>query len=233
MGFIENEIEVALPIAELKDLVPGITLLPPLSRRGYGPGLIIILPSETPEYKGGTVCEDGVPPPLLKWSEEGCAVVQILESAFEAASTTEALFEIAISGLRNCPECHKEGGIGLVVYNSAVWNGIIVQSTLTSSILAALPSAKSRFAVPGNEDIDNATEAISYTRNLTFLKKYIRGADFDLEAIWEEYCYFEFKDRSVGRKMGMMVQEPYVNHIPTVNILVASCAQTPPANVFR
>jgi hypothetical protein len=51
MGFIENEIEVALPIAELKDLVPGITLLPPLNRRGYGPGLIIILPSETPEYK--------------------------------------------------------------------------------------------------------------------------------------------------------------------------------------
>ncbi len=53
MSSMENEIEVALPTAELKDLVTGITLLPPLSRRGYGPGLIIILPNGTPEYKAG------------------------------------------------------------------------------------------------------------------------------------------------------------------------------------
>ena len=104
MGFIENEIEVALPIAELKDLVPGITLLPPLSRRGYGPGLIIILPSGTPECKAeGTLCEDRVPPPLLKWSEEGFAVVKILESAFEAADTSDEVFEMVVSELKDCP----------------------------------------------------------------------------------------------------------------------------------
>jgi carboxymethylenebutenolidase len=74
------------------------------------------------------------------------------------------------------------------------------------------------FAVPGLEDFDYSTEAISHTRNLTFLKKYIRGADFDLEAIWEEHCYFEFEDRSVAKTMGTMVQEPYVNHIPTVSV---------------
>ena len=49
------------------------------------------------------------------------------------------------------------------------------------------------------------------------LKKYIRGADFDLEAIWEEHTYFEFADRSAAKTMGTMVQEPYVNHVPTVS----------------
>lgn len=51
------------------------------------------------------------------------------------------------------------------------------------------------------------------------LKKYIRGADFDLEAIWEEHTYFEFADRSAAKTMGTMVQEPYVNHVPTVRPL--------------
>jgi hypothetical protein len=36
MGSVENEIAVALPIAELKELALGAPLLPPLSRRGYG-----------------------------------------------------------------------------------------------------------------------------------------------------------------------------------------------------
>jgi carboxymethylenebutenolidase len=71
------------------------------------------------------------------------------------------------------------------------------------------------------DNFDHATEAISHTRNLTFLKRYGRGADFDLEAIWEEHCYFEFDDRSVAKAMGTMVQEPYVNHFPTISIPVA------------
>jgi carboxymethylenebutenolidase len=113
-GSLENEIDVALPTAELKEFAPGVSLLPPLTRRGYGPGLIIMLPNGTPSYKeGGTLCEDGVPPPLLKWSEEGYAVVQILGNAFEQAGTTKELLNLAISGLKNCPECHEEDGIGM------------------------------------------------------------------------------------------------------------------------
>ena len=76
--------------------------------------------------------------------------------------------------------------------------------------------AKSKFAIPCQPDFDSTEESVSHTRNLTFLKKYIRGADFDLEAIWEEHTYFEFADRSATKTMGTMVQEPYVNHITTV-----------------
>ena len=66
MGSVNNGIEVVLPTAELKELAPGISLLRPLTRRGNGPGLITTLPSGTPDYKGGTLCEDGVPQLLLK-----------------------------------------------------------------------------------------------------------------------------------------------------------------------
>lgn len=43
------------------------------------------------------------------------------------------------------------------------------------------------------------------------------GPFFDLEAIWEEHTYYEFADRSVEHTMSTMVQEPYVNHVPTVS----------------
>lgn len=45
----------------------------------------------------------------------------------------------------------------------------------------------------------------------------MNGPYFDLETIWDEHTYFEFENRSVEWTMSTMVQEPYVNHIPTVS----------------
>lgn len=72
------------------------------------------------------------------------------------------------------------------------------------------------FASPFQKPFDYAVEAVSHTRNLTFLKRHMNGPYFDLEAIWDEHTYFEFDARLVDHTMGTMVQEPYVNHIPTV-----------------
>lgn len=58
---------------------------------------------------------------------------------------------------------------------------------------------------------------VAHTRSLTFIKKHLNGPYFDLEKIWEEHTYFEFADRSVEKTMATMVQEPYVNHVPTVS----------------
>jgi len=58
---------------------------------------------------------------------------------------------------------------------------------------------------------------VAHTRALTFLKKHTGGPYFDLEKVWEKHTFFEFGDRSVEKTMGTMVQEPYVNHVPTVN----------------
>lgn len=41
-------------------------------------------------------------------------------------------------------------------------------------------------------------------------------ADHDLVALWEEHCRYEFETRDVDAVMATMVDEPYVNHVPTM-----------------
>ena len=41
-------------------------------------------------------------------------------------------------------------------------------------------------------------------------------ADYDLVALWEEHCRYEFETRDVDATMATMVPAPYVNHIPTM-----------------
>lgn len=74
----------------------------------------------------------------------------------------------------------------------------------------------SSFAVPFCKEFDYATEAVSHSRNLAFVKKVMGGPYFDLELLWEEHTFYEFGSRSVENTMATMVEEPYVNHVPTV-----------------
>lgn len=72
------------------------------------------------------------------------------------------------------------------------------------------------FAIPFQNAFHYGQEALSHTRSLMHLKKQMDGPWFDLELIWEEHTFYEFADRSVEHTMSTMVQEPYVNHVPTV-----------------
>lgn len=82
------------------------------------------------------------------------------------------------------------------------------------------PDAKSAsFVIPRHPDFLSSYAAVAHSRTLTFLKQKMGGPYFDLEAIWDEHTYYEFGDRSVEKTMATMVQEPYVNHVPTVGIL--------------
>lgn len=79
------------------------------------------------------------------------------------------------------------------------------------------PNAKSHlFATPFQDEFDYWAESVSHTRTLQFLKPIMNGPYFDLERIWEEHTYYEFADRSVEHTMSTMVDQPYVNHVPTV-----------------
>lgn len=40
--------------------------------------------------------------------------------------------------------------------------------------------------------------------------------EYDLAALWEEHCRHEFETRDVDATMATMVEEPYVNHVPTL-----------------
>jgi hypothetical protein len=75
MESVEIEIEVAVPTSEQKEVIPDLSLFTLLSRRSYCPGLVITRENGTRVYKqGDTLCEDGLPTTLLRWSDEGYAV---------------------------------------------------------------------------------------------------------------------------------------------------------------
>jgi carboxymethylenebutenolidase len=41
-------------------------------------------------------------------------------------------------------------------------------------------------------------------------------AGFDIAALWEAHCRYEFETRDLDATMATMVAEPYVNHVPTM-----------------
>jgi carboxymethylenebutenolidase len=87
------------------------------------------------------------------------------------------------------------------------------------------PKVEGQWYAAGDAGFDYAADSVAHTRNLQFLKPKMGGPYFDLEEIWEEHTYYEFADRSVEHTMSTMVQEPYVNHVPTVSGSVLSCSR--------
>ncbi|OJD26828.1 hypothetical protein ACJ73_01797 [Blastomyces percursus] len=240
-----------------------MTLQPPLSRRGHGPGLLLLVSSNIALDKTKETLD---PPPLQKWAEEGYAVVEVRVSARETAdadataSGFSALgsIQLGLEALKGLAECDVMDRFGIIVYDANILSneditafsriqeiagivaygadavtGLIQEAkpvllhlpgkdtgttvTATTQTIHKYQDAKSpNFVIPQHADFIPSAAAVAHTRTLSFLKSKIGGPLFDLEAIWDEHTYFEFGDRSVAKTMATMVQEPYVNHVPTM-----------------
>ena len=81
--------------------------------------------------------------------------------------------------------------------------------------LYAYPGQDHAFARVGGEHFNKPSALMAHQRSLTALKREI-GPDYDLAALWDKHCEYEFATRDVGATMATMVAEPYVNHIPTM-----------------
>lgn len=117
-----------LPQASPKPIGEGITLLPPLSRRGHGPGLIILHPNSDKHLE----IIEGVPSALIKWAEEGYAVVEIQATAFER-DASEVLGD-ALKALKGCDKFEADNKIGLIgklLWVNNVYPVLIYTSQLT------------------------------------------------------------------------------------------------------
>lgn len=109
-------------------------------------------------------------------------------------------------------------GVSIPVVHHLAGKGPVVPPKSDGLKQYFYPNANSyKFATPFQASFHYNTESISHTRNLTLLKEKMGGPYFDLETIWEEHTYYEFADRSMEHTMSTMVQEPYVNHVPTVS----------------
>ena len=80
---------VALPEAPLVTLSSNVVLQPPRTRRGTGPGMIIILPPASAFEASTRPIKPIDPEPVLKCAEEGFAVVGVTPST-EGWSIPEA-----------------------------------------------------------------------------------------------------------------------------------------------
>lgn len=96
-----------LPTPHLTEIAPGLSLLQPLSRRGYGPGLIIVVPDS--EISNLTI-KDGVPSPLIKWAEESYTVVEIQEKAL----ASKDVLKTAAEWVQKSDKCEPREGVGLI-----------------------------------------------------------------------------------------------------------------------
>lgn len=105
----------SLPSAPIRRLGDNLVLQPPLSRRGSGPGLVLVLPASITKTTVSPLPLD--PEPVLKWAEEGFAVAAITPSkdidarqtlnqaldALQALETVDVKDKFAIIGLS--PTC--------------------------------------------------------------------------------------------------------------------------------
>lgn len=77
--------------------------------------------------------------------------------------------------------------------------------SLAGLTVYSYPGQSNQFALPQTSDYDPGNAAMAHSRSLVFLRKWLGGPIFDLEAIWDEHCYFEFEVRSVAKTMATMV----------------------------
>ncbi|KAL6704771.1 hypothetical protein ACN47E_007692 [Coniothyrium glycines] len=251
-------------------ITPHLTLQAPLSRRGRGPGLILVLDNYAlVEGKGEEVEVD--PQPLKKWAEEGFAVVQMIVPG-KVDDGGEFPLKRALEVLEGCKECEFEKGVGVISYLtripyyveeaacqhpsikalvsyggkkftslsqsvstpppqllhisgpetprresfSIVPNGPSIPTGVVKTYRYEDAKRDTAWVVPGHENYHKRSAGLAHTRSLAFLKPLLNGPFFDLEAIWEEHTKYAFAERNVDETMATMVEQPYVNHIPTM-----------------
>jgi len=72
------------------------------------------------------------------------------------------------------------------------------------------------FAEPGHENFDARADDLAHTRTLELIRRVV-GPYYDFVALFAEHVYHEFTTRDVDATMATMIEEPYVNHVPTLS----------------
>ena len=81
--------------------------------------------------------------------------------------------------------------------------------------LYAYPGVDHAFARVGGDHFHKPSALMAHQRSVTALRR-VMGPHYDLSALWDKHCEYEFGTRDVDATMSTMVAEPYVNHIPTM-----------------
>ncbi|MCY4551717.1 MAG: dienelactone hydrolase family protein [Defluviicoccus sp.] len=83
------------------------------------------------------------------------------------------------------------------------------------SAVLRYPSAAPGFAIPHRAGFDKRSDSLAHSRALGLLRRAL-GPHYDLVALFEAHVRHEFETRDVDATMATMIDEPYVNHVPTL-----------------
>ena len=77
------------------------------------------------------------------------------------------------------------------------------------------PGQDHAFARTMGDHYNKPAANMAHSRSIALFRK-VMGPKYDLSALWDQHCYHEFATRDVAATMKTMVDNPYVNHIPTM-----------------
>jgi carboxymethylenebutenolidase len=77
------------------------------------------------------------------------------------------------------------------------------------------PGVGHAFSAPGRDAYNKPASMMAHSRAIALFRR-VMGPHYDLSALWDKHCEYEFGLRDVGKTMATMVAEPYVNHVPTM-----------------
>ncbi|KAL8836233.1 MAG: hypothetical protein Q9170_003010 [Blastenia crenularia] len=77
------------------------------------------------------------------------------------------------------------------------------------------PHAEPGFAEHDLDQFDKVSAGLAWSRSLELVRKGFE-VEVDLERIWEDHSRLEFVTKDAAATMKTMVNEPYVNHVPTM-----------------
>jgi carboxymethylenebutenolidase len=77
------------------------------------------------------------------------------------------------------------------------------------------PGVDHAFARTMGEHYNKQATGLAHSRSIALFRK-VLGPRYDLSALWDQHCHHEFVTRDVDATMKTMVDNPYVNHIPTM-----------------
>ena len=78
------------------------------------------------------------------------------------------------------------------------------------------PDAAPQFSLPGRDSWDKRIDSLAHSRALEIIRR-IAGPYYDLVGLFAEHVRHEFETLDVDATMATMVDEPYVNHVPTLS----------------
>lgn len=106
-----KQVENGPILASIEQIDSAIQILPPLTRKDVGPGMLILVDKTLPLQPSRDTLD---PPPMQKWAEEGFTVLQIqLEDNCDSLKFEEIL-EKALKSLRGHEKCQPKDKIGLI-----------------------------------------------------------------------------------------------------------------------